>query len=737
MKKVFTSLLLIIFCFNLFSINNSFASDNKATYTKNMNLSKYELNKTNQWQQYINAIDYFIEKNKNNEETLIKLEEKLEKVLENSNLKNKTTLNTLNYLNQKAQIALFDIKENKNLEILTSNISETNKKTAEDKITKLQLNLVESSTNFIENLTKEFEDLNNSEQTWDLKINLDINNENLWEFKSSFELNDYESKTNNFDSQLKWQFKAIVEALPKWENEVRLQLNSFIDFISKDWNIYLLFKELNITDEKWVEDIKEYLDKLKEIAKQNKYIKYEDNATKMSLELIKSLNPTNISNDLNTVFAKPMFEAYKKEGEKYYIKPTKYACDKMKEYANKFDPFYGKDCSETQYKDMLKDLSKTWNLYLTISWETTTIWFEWIKDDLIEKNHWYITFNDKEVISFFYEIMPNQEDYPNEFFKIDFKNRNSLDLNFYADSWDIDVKLNSKLSTSNKFNFIDLNLKAPDFNWNLDLNNKVITWKFDYTIKWYDSENWDYIDKNYISWTISWKTWIDDKLKEMNIMYTWKDLEKNKQLLNWKFAIIDSKFDFENNYSWEYSKSIIIANWEFDNELQLSDLNLKLDFQNRESTLNYETWEYTYSDKFTPSFDLNLVISDKNINWLANLYKSWKNIFELKSEWYYSIEKAKINNIFKINDEYFNSYLGSNLSWNLNFDIDLSNENNNFYMLFDLISNTWKIINFEIKNTWKKYKWSSEIKAPTNTIDYEEVFPTKTYNYDDEYYYDY
>mgnify|MGYP003538259382 CR=1 FL=1 len=33
----------------------------------------------------------------------------------------------------------------------------------------------------------------------------------------------------------------------------------------------------------------------------------------------------------------------------------------MKEYANKFDPFYGKDCSETQYKDMLKDLNLQYN----------------------------------------------------------------------------------------------------------------------------------------------------------------------------------------------------------------------------------------------------------------------------------------------------------------------------------------------------------------------------------------
>gem|GEM_PF-4870161 len=30
--------------------------------------------------------------------------------------------------------------------------------------------------------------------------------------------------------------------------------------------------------------------------------------------------------------------------------------------------------------------------------------------------------------------MPNQKDYPNEFFKIDFKNRSSLNIDFYADA---------------------------------------------------------------------------------------------------------------------------------------------------------------------------------------------------------------------------------------------------------------------------------------------------------------
>jgi hypothetical protein len=39
------------------------------------------------------------------------------------------------------------------------------------------------------------------------------------------------------------------------------------------------------------------------------------------------------------MLSKPMFRAYEKKDNKYYIIPTKYACDELKNFMNKFDPF--------------------------------------------------------------------------------------------------------------------------------------------------------------------------------------------------------------------------------------------------------------------------------------------------------------------------------------------------------------------------------------------------------------
>jgi hypothetical protein len=53
-----------------------------------------------------------------------------------------------------------------------------------------------------------------------------------------------------------------------------------------------------------------------------------------------------------------MFEVSGKERNKYYLIPTKYACDKAKELMNKFDPFNGKKCSQSQYEDMIEELAE-------------------------------------------------------------------------------------------------------------------------------------------------------------------------------------------------------------------------------------------------------------------------------------------------------------------------------------------------------------------------------------------
>ena len=316
MKKVISYLIISIFCFNIFWIGKILSFDDETYYKEETDTIKLELNKSNQWKQYIKAVDKFIESNKNNEEKLLEINSRLEELIYSGKLKDDNLWNTIRYLNSKTYIAILNIEDNKISAVFNPNIVEYDKKIANDRILKLQSNLANSSNTFIEKFTKEFENANNYSETWNIKISLDIDEKNLWKINSSIELNNYEATANNFDSQLKWQLKAIVNAIPAWQDEVKFELNTFIDFITKDWNIYLLLKNLNILNDKWIEEVKWFLAEFEKLAKENKYIMYEDNSSKMSLELLKSINPSNIWSDINKALSKPLFEAYKKEWNK-------------------------------------------------------------------------------------------------------------------------------------------------------------------------------------------------------------------------------------------------------------------------------------------------------------------------------------------------------------------------------------------------------------------------------------
>jgi len=103
--------------------------------------------------------------------------------------------------------------------------------------------------------------------------------------------------------------------------------------------MYVLLEKLDIINEGNDRKIKEALEMMKKIALKNKYIKFEDRNTKQVLETLKNLNPSKIFTDSKEILEKPLFEAYKKEENRYSLIPTKYACDEFKRLSAKFDPW--------------------------------------------------------------------------------------------------------------------------------------------------------------------------------------------------------------------------------------------------------------------------------------------------------------------------------------------------------------------------------------------------------------
>ncbi|MDR0772499.1 MAG: hypothetical protein LBF15_05850 [Candidatus Peribacteria bacterium] len=80
--------------------------------------------------------------------------------------------------------------------------------------------------------------------------------------------------------------------------------------------------------------VKEFL-----AANGDKYIRYEDYTTQEIINMFASPQTKSFLTDLKTAMASPLFEAYKVEDGKYYLRPTTSACSM----------FISLDCSDEDY----------------------------------------------------------------------------------------------------------------------------------------------------------------------------------------------------------------------------------------------------------------------------------------------------------------------------------------------------------------------------------------------------
>lgn len=716
MRKFLASLVIIILCFNNFAFwaYNQFESWDKTKAVKELIFSKTELSNSYKWKKYIKIIDKFIEINRNNETELLKMFNKISPILEEWKIKNKESLNILKYMNARTVISLVNLYNIEPQEIIdeASTISETDKKIIEDKIVKLQLNILEKWATVIESITQEFENISNYEETWDFEMAVNLDYESLWEFKWNLKINDYSSKTSGFDTQLKWEIEAFINALPKWEKEIKLKLNSMIDFISKDWNIYLLLEKFNILEQEWVDEIKGFLNKAKEISQKNKYIKYSDSETQAGMNALKLLNPTNLVTEYKAVLSKPLVSAYKKQWDRYYLMPTKYACDEFKKLSNKLDPLNPSTCTESQYKSLVKDINNAWNFYAEILDNgKTKIGFIWNKKIWIQKNELSIIFDDSKIIELNYVI----DWWIQWILTLNYINGDYLNLKFNSGK-DVNLSFKSELNTKNKFEKIDFSFDSNNsyekYNGKLSLENNIINWSFLFG-------NSNLSEK--LSWIIKWKTNSNDDLSELDITYKWT--EDNKEFLNWSISLWNSKVMFKNNYETENNKSDILISADLDKNYLPINWKIKINAYQKWGEYDYNTDKYIYDKNFSEVLKINIDINNKVIIWTTSISDKWEQIISINHSWNYDLNKFKLNNKFKISEKY-SQYFNpdwSATSWNFNIDIDKTNNKNNVSLLANLLFWTKEVFNFSMKNVWKTEFNKVTIPTPKNTIDFKEI----------------
>ncbi len=328
----------------------------------------------------IEKIDTFFEQNGHNTELIMKLERKLNNIVAETPISGKNEL-IVGYLFAKIDMSLsasYALKQEQ-MEQETEKIVEqayhqtltqAEQDEAEKAILELQSLLYNQGNAVVEDIIWEFESYANRKEVGNLEMNLDATIQGLWDIQGSMNLSDYESKSKLLNSQLSGHLSGMIESTIQGQG-MKAEFDSFIDFLSVDGNSYFLAKDMNFDysgdiSEIMNENEKQIIEKLKQYAQENVYIRIQDQEAQAAFSSFQDILSNWFGSEAHIVLQSPMFEAYAKKEWKYILKPTKHFCDTMKKLTDRFDPIHGKQCSQWQYNDLLSDLAESGGMiYLT------------------------------------------------------------------------------------------------------------------------------------------------------------------------------------------------------------------------------------------------------------------------------------------------------------------------------------------------------------------------------------
>lgn len=674
LRKISSFLLLVIFLTN--TTNFAFAELSFGASSTNLKTrisqSKENIKKIKNGTRYLiqlNKVDQFI-----NKQTDLDLLEKINLKLEQKKWlaiwKDQLTYELLNYIGLVVEKRIDDLLTVKSADIIKqldkNTLTKEEIKKVEDEIVKLQINLLDSSRTFIDKLLNDLKKSLNSEEVGNLKLNVEWSGAMVWSWKGELSIKDYKAKAANFDSEFEAQVDLLVEASLVWWKELKTQFSSFVNFISKDGNMYLLLEKLNYS---WLDNIDyswEYtsiLDKIKSMWENNQYLKIEDKNSTMLLNMIKNFDLNSIHSEANKVLQEPMLKPYKKDWDKYLLVPTKKACDTIKYINYKISHYWSYTCSDEDYNNMVKKSIIGENIYIIVDWTDKHLW--------IESNLYWVE--------------------------------------GYGKIYSSDKKIEKILFKSE--------ITAGKDKWNLAEINYVNWQKLDLLVTTLTSKNTNTF--------LSFKSVLTSDNKFSKIDHIWNYSEGNEwfkssfKLENKKFT---GKFNLGDNEKVNLTGTL---NWELNSLNDLSAFDLKVNFTEDKEKYNYDWETWKSSSVLTKSiFALNYSLKNEVILWTMSYKENEKELFSVLSNWKYRKEYFELDNKISIvndfNDQNTNANLNTKFVWNL--------ENNTFDLYIDVDSKELYIKINLTSDSKVEYKEGIEIKAPTNYKTLEELTDSIKWN---------
>jgi len=504
-KRIFFSLTLIL----LLILGGVFVSTWSDENIYEVEKSYYENDLRNyfwikKWEKYEKTIALFSEKSIHESEKIIKKLEKVKIILEAKEEKTKKDIIQIalvSYLINSLEWARYN-EEIRQVSIIT----EEEKEEVEGKILVLQKLLIHTIKEWI---SVEWNTQKGIEQTG--KVHIEAYTPLLWSpLSTSIKLDDINSKTKDLDSQFSTNLDFSLDM-----NEETMHFRSFMEIISKENEIYLLLKNLEILAEE-NEEFAKFFTLLEEINEKNGYLHLKNNSqnnTIQSLSIEKNLE--NYKKILR-LENESIFKVTKKEWEKYVLLPKKEACDIIMES-------FGEVCKDSDYQNILKlFLTHKASLYLSEeNWNYSLEFLSMIDNDMIQKAR--ISYNTNDITSLDYSLIPNQNKFPWEKLELSYKKNKTLKALLIADMKkeqtayaNIDFSLNNK----NQVETGDWKINIENFSSEWEIKNNEISGHFNRkdtynnrgingTIKWNIEEN---IAINFNS---EWYKW--DLIGDINI----------------------------------------------------------------------------------------------------------------------------------------------------------------------------------------------------------------------------
>lgn len=688
------------------------------------------------------TIDRIFTRIEKNEEIIQLISTKMKEIQNDGKARNEASLQVIEYIILKVNYSV--VKNNYSVSSIiqegvveeSTPLTQEEKKLVNARVLKIQSNLFENSTEFLDKLFDEFEKYSNYEETGNIKVNAKID---LWtqlNIDAELKMTDYEYKVATFDSQFKGKLDAYVNSVIRWQEDSNIQLEALVDFISQDGNIYVLLEQLKL---EWVENSSIYsslYEAVKKIADEKKYVKFSDEGTQMALEAFASLTPEKLINEWNLMFRQAMFQPYAKKWDNYLLEPTRHACDSFKKLTNTFDPFNGDSCSESQYQKMIEEMKSEWfTISMKMQWDTNTL--------MVDTSLWgegemkaLVQFDTETIERMRLAMVENKEIIQSDKIIIDYK-KNAY-LNFDIDLEDSSQKMTmeSTLNSNNKFSSLEFNGKSindyQELNSQLSLKNNVISGNFSSLSKSWNYDTNGRIPSNKMTWQISWKTTSMGTLQTLEVNIRWEDLVLKTQPLSASIEYDTWKTNIEYNYTTEGSKIALQMSGEWNSdEKMFRAFEFALSRKDKQWAYNPTDYSRTFSWDYRNSVSSAIKLNNEVLTGNTKFYTEWALFMNIDHSWRIKKDLIDWENNFSLSgtatEELQNISQSSEpltkVSWNLNILYSDSNDSNIFNFLFNLLNGNKEIINFNLESNADRIYKTIDIQAPSNYSEWEDVIP--------------